>query len=59
MSSRIINGDSAKELKKFKDNSIDAVICDPPYGIEFLAKDWDSNTGAITIWKECLRVLNP
>ena len=59
MSSRIINGDSAKELKKFKDNSIDAVICDPPYGIEFLAKDWDSNTGAITIWKECLRVLKP
>ena len=55
----IINGDSAKELKKFKDNSIDAVITDPPYGIEFLAKDWDSNTGAVEIWQECLRVLKP
>jgi DNA modification methylase len=55
----IINGDSAKELKKFKDNSIDAVITDPPYGIEFLAKDWDSNTGAVEIWEECLRVLKP
>ena len=59
MSYRIINGDSAKELKKFKDNSIDAVITDPPYGIEFLAKDWDSNTGAVEIWQECLRVLKP
>ena len=55
----IINGDSAKELKKFKDNSIDAVITDPPYGIEFLAKEWDSNTGAVEIWQECLRVLKP
>ena len=55
----IINGDSAKELKKFKDNSIDAVITAPPYGLEFLAKDWDSNTGAVEIWQECLRVLKP
>lgn len=55
----IINGDSAKALKKFEDNSIDAVITDPPYGIEFLGKEWDSNTGAIDIWQECLRVLKP
>ena len=55
----IIHGDSAEELKKFKDNSIDAVITDPPYGIEFLAKEWDSNTGAVEIWQECLRVLKP
>ena len=59
MSYRIINGDSAKELKKFNSESIDAVITDPPYGIEFLAKDWDSNTGAVEIWQECLRVLKP
>jgi len=59
MSYRIINGDSAQELKKFKDNSIDAVVTDPPYGIEFLAKEWDSNTGAVEIWSECFRVLKP
>ena len=59
MSQTIICGDSAKELKKFTDNSIDAVITDPPYGIEFLAKEWDSNTGAVEIWSECLRVLKP
>jgi len=59
MSYRIINGDSAQELKKLADNSIDAVVTDPPYGIEFLAKEWDSNTGAVEIWSECLRVLKP
>ena len=56
---QIIRGDSAKELKKFKDNSIDAVVCDPPYGLEFLSKDWDRNTGAVEIWRECLRILKP
>jgi site-specific DNA-methyltransferase (adenine-specific) len=55
----IINGNSAVELKKFNSESIDAVVCDPPYGIEFLAKEWDSNTGAVEIWEECLRVLKP
>lgn len=59
MSQTIINGDSAEVLKQFETNSIDAVITDPPYGIEFLGKDWDRNTGAIEIWRECLRVLKP
>ena len=59
MSQQIINGDSAEVLKQFKDDSIDAVITDPPYGIEFLAKEWDRNTGAVEIWQECLRVLKP
>jgi site-specific DNA-methyltransferase (adenine-specific) len=55
----IIQGDSAQELKNIPDNSIDAVITDPPYGIEFLGKSWDSNTGAVAIWAECLRILKP
>jgi len=59
MSQKIINGDSATVLKQFAANTIDAVVTDPPYGIEFLGKDWDSNTGAIDIWRECLRVLKP
>ena len=59
MSQRIINGDSAEVLKTIESNTIDAVITDPPYGIEFLGKEWDSNTGAVEIWQECLRVLKP
>jgi site-specific DNA-methyltransferase (adenine-specific) len=59
MSQTIINGDSAEVLEQFESNTIDAVITDPPYGIEFLGKEWDRNTGAIDIWRECLRVLKP
>jgi len=42
MSQTIINGDSLEELKRIKPDTIDAVITDPPYGIAFLGKDWDS-----------------
>ena len=59
MSQTIINGDSAEILKQFASNTIDAVVTDPPYGIEFLGKDWDRNTGATEIWQECLRILKP
>ena len=59
MSQRIINGDSAEVLKTIESRTIDAVVTDPPYGIEFLGKEWDKNTGAIDIWRECLRVLKP
>ena len=33
MSTTIIHGDCLEELKKLEDNSVDAVICDPPYGL--------------------------
>lgn len=59
MSHKIIPGDNVATLKTFADNSIDSIITDPPYGIEFLGKDWDSNTGAVETWQECLRVLKP
>jgi len=49
MSHKILNGDSAEQLKQFPNNHFDSVITDPPYGIEFLGKDWDSNTGAAEV----------
>ena len=53
------NGNSAEVLKQYPDNHFDSIVTDPPYGIEFLGKDWDENTGAIEVWEECLRVLKP
>ncbi len=38
---KIINGDCVEKLKELPDNSVDAVITDPPYGLEFMGKDWD------------------
>ena len=42
MKNKIIQGDSLEELKKLPDNSVDAVVTDPPYGLGFMNKEWDS-----------------
>jgi site-specific DNA-methyltransferase (adenine-specific) len=59
MKYQIIQGDNRKTLKTIPDNSIDAIVTDPPYGIDFLGKAWDANTGALETYQECLRVLKP
>jgi DNA modification methylase len=42
MKYQILQGDNRETLKTIADNSIDAIVTDPPYGISFLGKDWDS-----------------
>lgn len=59
MKYQILHGDNRETLKTIPDNSIDAIVTDPPYGIDFLGKDWDANTGAVETYAECLRVLKP
>ena len=34
-------GDCTERLKDLEGNSVDAIICDPPYGIKFMLKGWD------------------
>ena len=38
---RVIDDDTLKRLPQFPDASVDAVVCDPPYGISFDNQDWD------------------
>ena len=59
MNSKVIQGNNIDILKTYPDNHFDSIVTDPPYGIEFLGKDWDSNTGAVETWAECYRVLKP
>ena len=59
MKYQILQGDNRETLKTIPDNSIDAIVTDPPYGIDFLGKSWDANTGALETYQECLRVLKP
>ena len=59
MNYTILEGDNRDTLKTLEDNSIDAIVTDPPYGIDFLGKAWDANTGALETYQECLRVLKP
>ena len=55
--SELIKGDSLIELAKLKDNSVDLIVTDPPYGYSFMGKEWDKALPDKRIWKECLRVL--
>ena len=38
----LYHGDCLNILPTLADNSIDAVVTDPPYGLEFMGKEWDS-----------------
>lgn len=33
--------DCVEGMKQLPDNSIDAIVTDPPYGLEFMGKEWD------------------
>jgi site-specific DNA-methyltransferase (adenine-specific) len=62
-------GDCIEVLKTLEDNSVDSVVCDPPYHLTstkggnkgFMGKEWDGGDIAFRtdVWKECLRVLKP
>lgn len=48
-------------MDSLPENSIDAIVTDPPYEINFMNKGWD-NTGIafdVETWKKALRVLKP
>lgn len=63
MKYKIINSDSLFYMQNFMlDNSVDSVITDPPYGLNFMGKNWDKPDNiAFTeeFWKEVFRVLKP
>lgn len=42
LASRIILGDCLDVLGSIPENSVDLICTDPPYGIGFLGKDWDT-----------------
>lgn len=44
-SARLLLGDCLERLRELPDNSIDSVVTDPPYGLEFMGKDWDGADG--------------
>jgi len=56
----VINADSNEALKMLAPDSIDAVICDPPYGISLPTAHWDDSVlPGVAFWRECCRVLRP
>ena len=67
MKHRLMHGDCLQELRKLWPDSIDCMVTDPPAGIGFMNKKWDSDKGGRDVWiswmmqvmHESLRVLKP
>lgn len=38
---KIIVNDCVEAMRAMEENSVDAIVTDPPYGLEFMGKDWD------------------
>ena len=38
----LYHGDCLEVLRALPDASVDAVVTDPPYGLEFMGKEWDA-----------------
>jgi site-specific DNA-methyltransferase (adenine-specific) len=57
----LYQGDCVEVMRSWPDASVDAVVCDPPYEIGFMKREWDSAGVAFdpATWREALRVLKP
>jgi len=57
----IYHGNNLDILPELQSNSVDSIVCDPPYELGFMGKSWDSSGIAysVELWQQCLRVLKP
>lgn len=63
----LVNADCVEHMRSMPDNSVDAVVTDPPAGIAFMGKDWDGDKGGRDQWiawlagvmGEALRIMKP
>ncbi|HUX00790.1 MAG TPA: hypothetical protein VMY35_07400, partial [Phycisphaerae bacterium] len=59
LASQIIEGDCLEVMRGMEANSVDSIVCDPPYGILFMGRNWDHGVPGIPFWTEALRVAKP
>lgn len=62
----VYHGKAENILPTLADASVDAVVTDPPYSLEFMGRAWDRHDSPIDfqrwceVWgRECLRILKP
>ena len=54
---KVITADCLDAMSKMEENSFDACITDPPYGMGM--EEWDPNVPTKEIWQQTLRILKP
>ena len=56
---KILEGDCVEVMREMDNESVDAIVTDPPYGLGFMGKAWDDLPPGLEWAQECLRVLKP
>ena len=58
---KLYQGNMLDLLDVIQPNSVDSIVTDPPYELNFMNKGWDNSGIAFQIdtWKKCLDVLKP
>ncbi len=55
----IHEGNVVDVVDTLEDDSVDAVFCDPPYGLNFMGHDWDGSVPDELVWRKAIRVAKP
>jgi hypothetical protein len=55
----IRRGDCREVMREMPENSVDAIVTDPPYGLRFMGKEWDHGVPGVQFWTEAIRVAKP
>lgn len=57
----LYNADCLEKLDELAEGSVDAIVTDPPYELNFMSKGWDNAGVSFSkkTWVKCLRVLKP
>lgn len=59
MKATLYRGDCLDVLASMEPESVDAIVCDPPYGLGFMGRAWDALPPGEDWARLCLRVLKP
>lgn len=55
----VLSGDCLEVMPTLDAESFDSIVSDPPYGLEFMGKEWDRGVPGVPFWQEALRVAKP
>jgi len=59
MTYNLICSDNVSAMQNMAENSVDACITDPPYGMDIADVGWDKNVPPVETWREVYRILKP
>ena len=58
---KLYQGNMLEMLEVIESNTVDSIVCDPPYELNFMNKGWDNSGIAFQkeTWQKCYEVLKP